>query len=389
MGLSGITTNIQQGGIGRRAPSNDKISALLWYSATYPTGFDVNNKIKKVFTLQEAEALGILSTTAAVEVLHYHVKEYFRLQPEGELWIGVFPVPAGAYDFAEITTMADFTAGEFRQIGVYANLLDFTAAQATTIQAIVVAQYTKGFRFSVGYQPNFPAAYNWTTTTDIRTLTADRVSVLVGQDGGGKGLALFTLKAFTIGTVGAWLGCISKAKVNQSIGNPANFNISGSGELDKLVMASGVALLADAALGTLKDKGYSVVRKYAPRLAGSFFERIPAACSATSDYAWIEFGRTIDKAVRGVEAILMPQLQAGIALQSSGKMRDDVVGYFKDLCENPLKDMQNAGEISNFLVLIDPNQNIQSTSRLTVTVKVQPTPIAEFITLNIGLTAAI
>lgn len=389
MPLSGITTNVQQGGVGRRAPSNDKIAGLLWYSNTLPAGFSTTARAKKVFTLQEAEALGILSTVPAVEVLHYHVKEFFRINPAGELWIGIYAVPAGSYDFTEITTMMDFVSGEIRQLGVYANLLNFVSAQVTTIQGIIDAQKSKGFRFSVGYQPNFIPAYDLTTTTDLRTLTADRVSVLINQDGGGKGAALFTSKAFTIGTIGAWLGAVSKAKVNQSIGNPENFNMSGSGELETLNMASGVALVSATLLGNLKDKGYTIMRKYTPRLAGSYFERVPAACPATSDYAWLEFGRTIDKAIRGVEAILTPKLQSGILLNSDGTMRDDMVGYFSDLAANPLIDMQNASEISNYQVLINPEQNVQATSTLVITVKVQPTPIAEFITLNIGLTLTI
>lgn len=391
MPLSGVNTVVQQGGIGRRALSKDKISGLVWYNATYPTGFDANNQIKKVYTLQEAEALGITSALPAFEVLHYHIKEYFRIQPEGELWIGIFPVPAGAYTFTELTTIMDFAKGEIRQIGLYTNLLTYLDTDVTVIQAVMdnTVNITKGYRASCLWAPNFPGAYNWTTAPDLRLKTASRVSVIAVQDGGGKGNALFVSKAFTISALGAALGAISKAKVMQSIGNPANFNISDGTELETLKMASGTALLADASLGGLKDKGYLVARKYLPRLSGSYFERVPTAVPSTSDYAWLEFQRTIDKAVRGVEIALVPYLQSNVPLKSDGKMRDDIVGFFKDIAEAPVRDMQAASEISNFAILINPDQNVQATSTVVISVKIQPSPVAEFITVNIGLTATI
>ncbi len=391
MPLSGITSVIQQGGLGRRALSKDKVSGLIWYSDTLPAGFGSSDRIKKVYTIEEAEALGVLDTVTAVAVLHYHVSEFFRINPEGELYIGVFAVPVGAYDFVEITTMMDYAQGEIRQIGLYANLLDYVSTQVSTIDAVVgsSANLAKGYRASVLYAPNFPTSTVWSSIADLRALSAERVSVIVCQDGGGVGFALWELKDFTISALGAALGALSRAKVNQSIGNPGNFNMSDGTELETIIMADGEALLADATLGGVKDKGYLVMRKYLPRLSGSYFERVPTAVPSTSDYAWIEFQRTIDKAVRGIETALMPYLQSGVPLKSDGTLRDDTVGFYKDIAETPAQEMQTAGEISNFKILIDPAQNVQSTSTLVITAKIQPTPIAEFITLNIGLTATV
>jgi hypothetical protein len=389
MPLSGITTNITQGGIGRRAPSRDKVSGILWYSNTLPSGFDTDDRIKLVYTLQEAEALGILSTVSAVEVLHYHVSEFFRINPEGELWIGIFAVPASTYDFTEITLMRQASNGDIRNLGIYANLLNFSSAQITTIQGVLDANLASGGRMSVLYAPNFPGATDWTAIANARALNAPRVTTIVVQDGGGRGDALFASKSFTISALGAALGAVSKARVNQSIGNPQNFNLSNAVELETVKMASGTALVADATLAAIKDKGYLVARKYTPRISGTYFERVPTSVSATSDYAWIEFQRTVDKAVRLVETILTPTLQSGIQLKADGSIREDVAGYFKDLAGDPLVNMKADGEISNYEVLINPAQNISQTSTLVITIRIQPTAIAEFINVNIGLTAAI
>lgn len=402
MPLSGITTNVQQGGIGRRAPSNDKISGLLWYSATYPAGFDANNQNKKVFSLAEAEDLGIVDSDAAFSVLHYQVSEYFRTQPEGELWIGIHPVPGTGlpadYVWAEIPKLFAAAAGEIRQLGIYANLLDFVATQCTAIEAVIAAEKAKGFRASVLYAPNFPASTDWTTVTDLRTLNAPSVTVVIAQDGGGEGADLFTSKAFSVPALGAALGCVSKASVQQSIGNPANFNISDGSEMEVLALANGDLLgtdVSDALLGNLKDKGFLVARKYTPRLAGSFFERCPTAVAATSDYAWIEYNRTIDKAVRQTEIALLPTLQAGVPLKSDGTLREDTIGYYQDLAGAALVQMMADGEISGEpsdlkqMVLINPAQNVLQTSTLVVTIKILPVGVAEFITINIGLTTSL
>lgn len=54
----------QQGGLGRPLAGEDFISGLLFYSdATYPTGFSSSNKCNAVFSIQEAEALGITNTS--------------------------------------------------------------------------------------------------------------------------------------------------------------------------------------------------------------------------------------------------------------------------------------------------------------------------------------
>lgn len=394
MPLSSVTTNVQEGGIGRRAPSNDKISGLMWWSDTLPAGFDTDDRVKKVYSLAEAEALGILDTVAAQQALHYHVSEYFRMQPEGELWIGVFAVPGGSYDFAELATLCDIAQGEIRQVGIYASLLDFAGAQCTAIQAIVEAQWAKGQRFSVLYAANFDNPTTWSGVTDLRTLSAEKVSVVISQDGGGDGAALFVSKAHSITTLGAHLGAVSKAKVQQSVGNPGNFDFSNGSECEVLALADGTLLSAvtNTLLGGLKDKGYTIMRKYAPRLGGSYSERVPTAVAATSDYAWLEYNRTIDKAIRVTETALTPYLQSNVRLKGDGTLREEVIGFFTDLVATGLIDMMAAGEISGDpsdikqMVLIDPAQDVLETSTLVITIKIVPVGVAEFITVNIGLT---
>jgi hypothetical protein len=284
--------------------------------------------------------------------------------------------------------------GDIRQLGVYANALTYATTQLTTIQAIIDALPAAYKQLSVIYAANMSAVTaitGWASIGDVRALTAKKVTPIAAESGSGAGLVLATAKAYSITSLGTALGAISKASVQQSIGNPQNFNLSDGIEMEVPALANGdlVSALTDSQLGALKDLGYLVARKYIPDISGTYFERAPTAIAATSDYAWLETNRTIDKAIRGVRTALVPQLQATLLLNADGTLRTDTVGYFQDLAKRPLEDMLAADEISAMDVLIDPTQNVLATSTLTITVKIVPVGIAEQIVVNIGLTTAI
>lgn len=390
MALSKVTINKGQGGLGRRPLNKDKISGLLFFNGTVPSGFSSVN-VQKVFSLADAETLGLAQASSSSGVEWYHVSEYFRGNPNGELWIGYFPVPGSGYTFTEIATMLQAAQGEIRQIGVYANALTWASSQVTTIQGIINGLDDAYKQVSVLYTANFAAitaVTGWAAVTDLRTLTANKVSVVIAQDGGGAGAALYVSKTYTISALGLLLGNISKSNVEQSVGNPQNFNISDGTEMEIPALANGdlVSAISLSTLGSLKDKAYSIARKYIPDISGTYFERIGTAIAATSDYAWIEANRTIDKAVRAARTALIPQLQATVFVKADGTLRDDTIGYFSDLVQTPLTQMEADGELSASEVLIDPNQDVLGTSTLIVTIKLEPVGIAEEIVVNIGFT---
>lgn len=390
-GLSKVIINIAGGGLGRRAPNNDKISGLLFFNTNLPSGFSSTDRVKKVYTLEEAEALGIAEDSVNHNFEHYHISEYFRIHPEGELWIGIFAVPAGAYDFTEITTMVNIAQGEIRQLGVCANALTYVNTQAATINAVVALLDAEGKRLSVLYMANITATADITTLADTRAQDSEKVTVVIAEDGGGRGAAMAAALATSVSAIGAAIGATSRARVSESIGNPANFNMSNGVELEVPAYANGqlVSAISTSAQGALKDKGYLILRKYLPKLNGTFFERCPTATLVTSDFAWMEYNRVIDKAIRLVDSVLTPQLNATLLLNDDGTLQDDTIGYFEDLCKGQLNAMENDGDISASQVLIDPDQDVLATSNLTVTIKVLPLGIAEFITVNIGFTTSI
>lgn len=393
MGLSSLNINVGTSGLGRRPPNQDKISGILFFS-TLPAGFASDDRVKKVFSLEEAETLGI--TVALFPIHHYHISEYFRVQPDGELWIGIYAIPGGSYTFAEISSMVIAAGGEIRQLAVYAGALTYATAQVTTIQNIITAIDGDAYKqFSVLYAANMEAIVavtGWSTVGDVRALTARKVTVVAAQDGAGVGAALYVAQSQSITAIGAALGAVSKAKVMESIGNPDNFNVSNGVELEVPALANGdlVTDLTLTALGGIKDDGYLVARKYTPDISGTYFERTPTAIAATNDFAWLEVNRTVDKAIRGIRTQLIPKLNSTLYTDADGRLSADTIGYFQDLCQdNVIEQMKADGEISDGICLVDPEQDVVATSTLTVTIKIIPVGIAETIVVNIGLVTSL
>lgn len=390
-GLSKVTVNVGQGGLGRRPVNNDKISGILFFNATLPSGFSSSDRVKKVYSLEEAEGLGIAEGSVNHDMNWYHISEFFRGNPEGELWIGFFAVPGGSYDFTEITTMCTLASGEIRQLGVWANALTFASAQCTTIQSVRDALDPALRQVDILYSANMAAitaVTGWAAVTDLRTLTAKNVTVVIAESGSGAGKTLADAKSTSISAIGLALGVVSRASVEQSIGNPQNFDISDGIEMETPALLNGdlVSALTPTAMGGLKDKGYLIARKYTPDIAGTYFERAPTAIAATNDFAWLEVNRTINKAIRLVRSALIPVLNGTVYLKSDGTLRDDTVGYFQDLAQTPITQMEADGEISAGEATVDPSQDVLGTSQLEVAIRIVPVGIAEEIIVNIGLT---
>lgn len=386
--LSAVTVNKGQQGLGRRLSLPDGISGIVFYNDTLPSGFSSSDRIKKVFSLDEAEALGIAEGSADHDVEQYHISEFFRQNPAGALYIGYFDVPAGAYDYSEVEVMQTFATGEISIFGVYAPLRTFATAEITALQTqmdILDARNEPAVAFLANDIVSFA---DLSTLPDARTVTAPDVSVTVGEDNAGRGASIAATLGTSVTDLGARMGAHGSALVSQSIGNPENFNLAGS-ELTVPGYANGQAFreLTLTASGAIKDKGLGILRDYLPGISGTYAERVPLAVPAANDFAFIENRRVIHKAHRVVATVYQPKLNSTVLLNADGTLSNFAVEAFRNIGKAALEQMVADGEISGFDILIDPAQNILQTSNLAITVKVQPLGIAEFITININLVA--
>lgn len=379
-GIGTITINRNQSGLGRPLAGKDHYSGLLMtLDAVVPAGITLQMSYA-FFSVSEAEATGILSTSADphVRVAHYNISEYFRQNPLGFLVV-MFTDVSTANKETLIATMQTLADGQLRQCGFIEHGVDLTTAKVNAIQA-VIDTLPQTRKLSVIYGANTDGI----SLPDLKALSANYVSVVIGQDGGAIGADLFDDLATSIPNVGAVLGVVSKSKVHESIAWVEKFNVAST-ELDLPALGDGsnINSYSLSALNAISDKGYIFFIKR-DEVAGTYINESHTSVATTNDFTYIEANRTMDKAVRGVTSYMTPKLSAPLYLNANGTLQETTIGVFKNEASKALEQMQINGEISQFQVLIDPTQNVASTSTLELTVKIVPVGVARFITVNIG-----
>jgi len=323
-------------------------------------------------------------------IWHYHISEFFRLQPKGVLYVGFFAYP-GTYDFKEITTMQNFAGGKIRQIAVYVKWRTFTTADITAIHNEIVTNCDGNHKpLSALYAAKMTSITDLSTLSDLGQLQANKCSAVISQDGGGQGAYLALTSGQSITTIGATLGAVSLSTVSNDIAWVNKFNISNGTECDTIAFANGQLLtdIPQNLLNLLDDYRYIFLVKYVG-IAGSYVNDSHCAIAVTSDYAYIENNRTIDKAIRGVYSSLLPNLNSPLVLNADGTLSEATMAYFESQSSVNLDQMIRDSELSAYDVIIDPTQNVLSTSNLTVTIKLVPIGVARQITVNIGFTLSI
>lgn len=508
MALNDISFVLGQGGLGRALPGEDHISGMMFFTGSLPSGFSSSARVKVVYSVEEAEALGIVDTlsdataatftyqvttagttgdtlnisvaqwdetvdlgtytkvsgdntaalvataiaavinentrthgyTATVNtatvtvscpkylgaslntgtpvtvtivgatiagtltqpsgatlgvasklaVYHYHISEYFRVQPQGQLWLGFFAVPS-TYDFAELVTLQNTAMGKIRQVGIYKDGAAFATANMTSIQTQIDALDALHKPISCAlYCADISGTANVSSLTALDSLTAKKVSAVIGQDGAGKGYELWKAYGKSITCMGAALGAVSLAAVSQCIGWKGKFNMNSGTELDTLAFANGQFYtdISDSLLSTLNTYRYVFLLKNVGS-SGSYFNDSHTVVSATSDYAYIENNRTIDKAIRGLYTALLPEVAGPIQLNADGTLADVTIAHLDSVAKPNLDQMVRDGDLSNYRVTINPAQDVLATSKVIIAVGLQPKGVARMIQVNIGFVTSV
>ena len=344
-------------------------------------------------TLTQFGGSGVTAGVASKLALwYYHISEYFRLQPKGNLWVGFYPVPS-SYTYTETTDLQNYAQGTIRQIFGYndvARTANEVSSDCTALQAAQATSEAEHMPFSIIYSPNIKAISDLSTLNNLGNLTANKVSVCISQDAGGQGAWLYLTEGKSITTGGALLGAVSAAKVSEDIAWVAKFNISNGVECDTVGFSNGVLFTAAASnlVSQLNSYRYIFLRKFTS-LAGSYFNDSHTAIVESSDYAYIENNRTIDKAVRNAYTALLPQLNSPLTLNTDGTLSNVTIAYFTGLLNAGLSQMVRDGELSGFAVEIDPAQDVLTTSTIYISINLLINGVARNIIVNIGFTTAL
>ncbi len=380
------------GNIPRSLAGEDHISGLLFYSSKLPSGFAETDRIKAISSIETAEKLGITSDADAdwdIRVLYYQLRSIFNRNPAISLYVGIYK-PNGTPTFSEIKTMQNYTGGKLRQIGVWDGATALDPANLIALQAIRTTLEAQDKPLSIGYAPKIAAVSS--LPTNLAGANKNGVSVIIGQDGAGTAADLYkdasnaTAKS-SVTAIGEWLGIVSAAAVHESIAWVEKFPTG----IALPAFGDGTLLrdLDTAVIESLDAARYIFFVEYSG-LAGAYFNDSHTMDDATSDYAYIESVRTMDKACRNVRTYVLPKLGRPMKVDAStGKLEAYVVEDLQLTAGKALEDMEKAGELSGYVVEIDPDQNILSTSCVEMVIKQVGVGVMRKLNIKIGYTTSV
>lgn len=351
-------------------------------------------RTKTIFSIADAENLGVAEGSANHGILWYHINEFFRIQPKGELW--VYLGKTGSITYTEHKVLQDFAEGRIRKLAMYDKDTAFATANVTTLQASIDTLKIEHKPLQMFYAADIVAVTDLSTLSDLRLLSAENVSVVIGEDGNAAGRALALAEGKSITTIGTILGAQALAAAHESIAWIAKFDLVTGKELDVPAFANTQLnkSLSPGLLDGIHDKGYIFIKKHID-ISGTFANESSTSIALTSDFAFTENAITIDKAVRGVRTNILPNLSGPLLLNANGTLSEETIAILKNDADRALEAMQRDGEISGdlenpgFETVIDPNQDVLATSLVKIQLKIIPVGVARNIEVTVGFTVSL
>jgi hypothetical protein len=349
-------------------------------------GFVFANTVTGTVTLSNSAFAGGVASWC--DPIHYHISEYFRSNPTGEIWTMFSTTGSSTSQYSEVVSLVNTSAGKIRQVGIYEEIA-FATANLGLIQTQITACVANNKPISAFYQADFSSVTNLTSLTDLTTLSAPNVTTCIGQDGGninlGGGYRLWMARNKSVGSMGLNLGATSFANVNENTAWVGKFNMDNGAEMDTLAFANGALYSAqsDNLITQIDSKAYTFLRKFVG-IGGSYFNNNNTCITPTSDYSNVSNNRVIQKASREVRSRLLPLVASPVYFNPDGTIALYSIAHFKNECDIALGFMISAGEISQFKTIINPRQNILSTKNLAVTIQIIPSGNSDIITVSLG-----
>lgn len=385
--LPKIKIQFINGQLGTVGESPDGLFALVCGAAAVTKKLELG----KAYTLHSFDELAALGVTAENNPrLYKHVQDFYTEAEEGTKLV-IYPVDK-AKTFAELcdkdtgvikelimaangALRGIFVAGDGREATVTTNGLDndlFTALPKAQQLAewATVSLYAPLFIILEG------RGYKGGVVKDLHKETYNRVGVLIGD----------TVKASEGAAVGLIAGRLATLPVQRNIARVKN------GALKPITMFLGEKPVEEnaSAVSDLYDAGYITPRKYVGK-AGYFFTDDRLACEQTDDYAHITARRTIDKAYRIAYTALLELMMDELAVNDDGTLRHGIIMAWQQMMENAVnRAMTAAGELSadengaGCKAYIDPKQNVLSTSKIELVLKVRPFGYARYVDVKLG-----
>ena len=357
-----------------------------------------------VYNLKDVENLGITKEFDKTEKVNVyrHLVEFYRMAGEGtELHLMFVQGKTLAEIIEDSSEGADDSLakkfiisaeGKIRQLAFCLNPsvapTELNGINADVFGAIPKAQglakwsYDNHFPLHIilegrDYVGNASSVQN---LREISNVKGTKVSVVIGQDYKyASSLQDELQKKFA--DVGTCLGTISKARVEQNIGNNEEFNIT-----DVTKGAWEVAGLSNnkkieeqfSDLQTLENKGYIFGITYTG-IEGVRWNNDHTCAEVVADAnnnlneSSISYSRVMDKAVRLLRTGFLPKVKTNQPVDpSTGKLPAGVVKYFDSIGDGILEGMIARGEITQGKTSVNPDSDLLKEKSLKVSFSIVP-----------------
>ena len=390
--LPRVKIQFLNGQLGTVGESADGLMALIC-GASAVAGKLALNSIYEVRSMDDLADLGVTEQNNAT--LYKHVSEFYDEAGSGVKLI-LYPVaPATtATNICDYTRTAEGYArdlitrqnGALRGIGVAGVNSNSSVASTHGLDpdvftALPKAQQLAEWATTELYAPLFFAiegrAYD--AAKELKDLSSEaynRCLVAIGD----------TVSGGTGASIGTLLGRIASIPVQRNIGRVKD------GALFPLEMYVGTKKVEESSstIASIFDKGYVIPRKHVGR-SGYFYADDSLACVPTDDYAHLTGRRVVDKAYRIAYDTMLNELLDELELNEDGTLQHAVVKSWQQTLANAINRQMTAnGELSSdgdgngCVCYINEKQNVVSTSRIVVTLKVRPHGYSRYIDVNLG-----
>lgn len=390
--LSGVKIQKLQGGLGRKNPSTDShVALIIKPTANAPLDLVIANSGKGLIltSVSQAESLGLTESASANgdTPFYEHITEFFRLAPEGTLYLYNSKTAANIVAFLK----------ENKEVKGFAIVDDFGVLTQTVIAADyqtnvidVLALENRLIDFGIlGIN-----GFSFADAEDLTELTSPQISILVV----GSGTSSFA-------AAGALLGMIAVRKVNENLASVdiQNKPLEKRGTVDysltdknkglwlapKLTDGVSIQSLTSAQITTLDNYGYIFAASY-EGYPGVFFTNSKTCIAQASDYCFIENNRVWNKAARAIRVSLIPEVKGVVKKDpKTGYIKSTTVSRWTGIANKALEQLLSNDEISGFKVFIDPAQTPTITTPVNIEAEVVADGIVHKFEVALGLTNSI
>ncbi len=394
MGKPSVNVAFENGNLGVVATNPDGVCCIV-SSATANAGFTLNTPFT-VYSLKEAETLGILPTVANYE-LHKTIREFYAEAGDGtELWI---------YGVAKTRTLDQLVDDSQTVLTAANRRIRFVICKyAPSVEDVAV---TAGLRS--GFPATLAAAqtiaddfttnkiapvvfiiegYNYTGVAQdlvgFAATTYNRVAVMIGDTDTRTGAT--ASKGAAVGVLG---GRLAKNQVHVNVGRVKD------GALQPLQFFILDTPVEQINIDALYNKGFITATTHVGK-SGYYLVDDLLACTVEDDYHYITRRRVIDKAFVLANATLTNYVLDDFNLLDGGKLSPIDAKVIEAELERVIaQEMSARGELSvdvtkandtGVKALVDITNNVASTGIIIGKISVKPKGYGRYLEFTIGYT---